>query len=89
MKLLNSKNFKLHNKTFDWTSNFVVSREQDSKEHVGSVCTERETQKPYETDQKMEMTKPDRPKTSFSTLFGPKISIVVTEIDQKPKEIMM
>ena len=37
----------------------------------------------------MEMTEQDRTKTSFLTLSGSKISIVVTVIDQKPKEIMM
>ena len=37
----------------------------------------------YETDEKMEMAKQDTTKTSFLTLSGSKISIVVTEIVPK------
>ena len=43
------------------------------------------TQKPYETDEKMEMAKQDTTKTSFLTLSGSKISIVVTGIVPKPE----
>ena len=50
---------------------------------MGSFGTVRETQKPYETDEKMEMAQPDTAKTSFLTLSGSKISIVVTGIVPK------
>ena len=42
-----------------------------------------ETQKPYETDEKMEMAKQDKTKISFLTLSRSKISIVVTGIVPK------
>ena len=42
-----------------------------------------ETQKAYETEEKMEMAKQDTTKTSFLTLSGSKISIVVTGIELK------
>ena len=48
-----------------------------------SFGTVEETQKPYETNEKMEMPKQDANKTSFLTLSGSKISIVVTGIVPK------
>ena len=42
-----------------------------------------ETQNAYETEEKMEMAKQDTTKTSFLTLSGSKISIVVTGIVPK------
>ena len=42
-----------------------------------------ETQEPYETDEKMKMVRQDTTKTSFLTLSGSKISIVVTGIVTK------
>ena len=48
-----------------------------------SFGTVGETQEPYETDEKMEMAKQDTTKTSFLTLSGSKISIVVTGIVPK------
>ena len=50
---------------------------------MGSFGTIGETQKPYKTDEKMEMAKQDLSKTSFLTLAGSKISIVVTGIVPK------
>ena len=50
---------------------------------MGSFDTEGETQKPYETDEKMEMANQDTTKTSFLTLSNSKISIVVTDIVPK------
>ena len=50
---------------------------------MGSFGTVGETQKPYETGEKMEMAKQDTTKTSFLTLSGSKISIVVTGIVPK------
>ena len=50
---------------------------------MGSFDIEEETQKPYETDEKMEMAKKDTTKTSFLTLSNSKISIVVTDIVPK------
>ena len=50
---------------------------------MGSFGTVEETQKPYETDEKMEMAKPDSSKTSFLTLSASNISIVVTDIAPK------
>ena len=47
---------------------------------MGSFGTVGETQKPYETDEKMEMAKQDTTKTYVWTLSGSKISIVVTGI---------
>ena len=52
---------------------------------MGSFGTVRETQEPYETDEKMEMAKQDTTKTSFLTLSGSKISIMVTSIVPKPE----
>ena len=49
---------------------------------MGSFGTVGETQKPYKTDEKMEMAKQDSSKTSL-TLAGSKISIVVTGIVPK------
>ena len=50
---------------------------------MGSFGAVGETQKPYKTDEKMEMAKQDKTKTSFLTLSGSKISIVVTGIVPK------
>ena len=50
---------------------------------MGSLGTLGETQKPYETDEKMEMAKQDTTKTSFLALSGSKISIVATRIVPK------
>ena len=50
---------------------------------MGSFGTVGETQKPYKTDEKMEMAKQDSSKTSSLTLSGSKISIVVTGIVPK------
>ena len=50
---------------------------------MGSFGTVGETQKPYETDENMKMAKQDTTKTSFLTLSGSKISIVVTGIVPK------
>ena len=50
---------------------------------MGSFGTPEETQEPYETDEKMKMAKQDTTKTSFLTLSGSKISIVVTGIVTK------
>ena len=52
---------------------------------MGSFGTVRETQEPYETDEKMEMAKQDTTKTSFLTLSGSMISIMVTSIVPKPE----
>ena len=62
---------------------FVVSRKLQPKKYVRSFGTVGETQEPYETDEKMEMAKQDTTKTSFLTLSGSKISIVVTGIVSK------
>ena len=51
---------------------------------MGSFGIVGETQKPYESDEKMEMAKQDTTKTSFLTLSSSKISIVVKGI--KPKK---
>ena len=64
---------------------FVVSRELRPKKYVRSFGTVGETQEPYETDEKMEMAKQDTTKTSFLTLSGSKISIMVTSIVPKPE----
>ena len=50
---------------------------------MGSFGIVEDTQKPYGTDEKMEMAKQDATKTSFLTLSGSKISIVVTGIVPK------
>ena len=50
---------------------------------MGSFGTVEETQKPYETDDKMKMAKQDTTKTSFLTLSASNISIVVTDIAPK------
>ena len=62
---------------------FVVSRELRLKKYVASFGTVGETQKPYETDEKMKMARQDTTKTSFLKLSGSKISIVVTGIVPK------
>ena len=82
MKLLISKKFKLRNKTFLWIGR-VKKTQKDSKKYVGSLGTVGETQKPYETDEKIEMAKQDTTKTSFLALSGSKISILVTGIVPK------
>ena len=50
---------------------------------MGSFGTVGDTQKPYETDEKMDMAGQDATKTPFFTLSGSKISIVVTGIVPK------
>ena len=50
---------------------------------MGSFGTVGETQKPYKTDEKIEMATQDSSKTSSLTLSGSKISIVVTGIVPK------
>ena len=50
---------------------------------MGSFGTVGETQKPYETNEKMEMAKQHTSKTPFLTLSGLKISILVTGIVPK------
>ena len=50
---------------------------------MGSFGTVGEVQKPYETDEKMEIAKQDTTETSFLTLCGSKISIIVTGIVPK------
>ena len=82
MKLLISKKFKLRNKTFLWIGR-VKKTQKDSKKYVESFGTVGETQKPYETDEKIEMAKQDTTKTSFLALSGSKISILVTGIVPK------
>ena len=82
MKLLISKKFKLRNKTFLWIGR-VKKTQKDSKKYVGSFGTVGETQKPYETDEKIEMGKQDTTKTSFLALSVSKISILVTGIVPK------
>ena len=52
---------------------------------MGSVGTLRKSRIPYETTEKMKMTKQATTKTSFLTLSGSKISIVVTAILPKNK----
>ena len=52
---------------------------------MGSFGTVGETQKTYETDEKMEMARPDTSKTSFLMLSGSKMSIAVTVIVPKPE----
>ena len=87
MKLIHSKNLKLRNKTFDWTSKvrnlllkakFVVSRELRLKKNTWGVLVQQEKLKTHETDEKTEMAKRDTTKTYFFTPSGSKISIVVT-----------
>ena len=53
---------------------------QDLKKNEGSIGTLGKSHKPYETTEKMKMAKQATTKTSFLTLSGSKISIVVTAI---------
>ena len=53
---------------------------QDLKHNEGSIGTLGKSHKPYETTEKMKMAKQGTTKTSFLTLSGLKISIVVTAI---------
>ena len=53
---------------------------QDLRNNEGSIGTLGKSQKPYETTEKMKMAKQAPTKTSFLTLSGWKISIVVTAI---------
>ena len=53
---------------------------QDLKNNQGSIGTLGKSHKPYETTEKMKMAKQATTKTSFLTLSGSKISIVVTAI---------
>ena len=98
MKLLNSKKLKLRNKVFVWTGkvrnvvelNVLSVGCQDLKNNGGSIGTVGKCQKPFETDEKMKEATQDTTKTSFLTLSGSKISIVVTAItNQNTKKIMM
>ena len=50
------------------------------KNNEGCIGTLGKSQKPYETTEKMKMAKQAPTKTSFLTLSGSKISIVVTAI---------
>ena len=58
---------------------------QDLKNYAGSIGTLGKSHKPYETIEKMKMAKQATTKTSFLTLSGSKISIVVTAILLKNK----
>ena len=82
MKLPISKKFKLRYKTFLYIGR-VKKTQKDSKKYVGSFGTVGETQKPYKTDEEIEMAKQDTTTTSFLTLSGSKISIVLTGIVPK------
>ena len=53
---------------------------QNLKNNKGSIGTLGESHKPYETTEKIKMAKQATTKTSFLTLSGSKISIVVTAI---------
>ena len=53
---------------------------QDLKHNEGSIGTLGKSHKPYETTEKMKMAKQATTKTSFLTLSGSKISILVTAI---------
>ena len=56
---------------------------QDLRNNEGSIGTLGKSQKPYETTEKMKMAKQAPTKTSFLTLSGSKISILVTAILRK------
>ena len=58
---------------------------QDFKNNEGSIGTLGKSHKPNETTEKMKMAKQATTKTSFLTLSGSKISIVVTAILPKHK----
>ena len=51
---------------------------QDLQNNFGSISTLGKSHKPFETDKKMKKVKQATTKTSFLTLSGSKISIVVT-----------
>ena len=51
---------------------------QDLQDNFGSIGTQGKSHKPFETDKKMKKVKQATTKTSFLTLSGSKISIVVT-----------
>ena len=53
---------------------------QDLINNEGSIVTVGKSHKAYETTEKMKMAKQATTKTSFLTLYGSKISIVVTVI---------
>ena len=53
---------------------------QDLKNNEGAIGTLAKSHKAYETTEKMKMAKQATTKTSFLTLYGSKISIVVTAI---------
>ena len=53
---------------------------QDLKNNEWSIGTLGKSHKPYETTEKMKMAKQATTKTSFLTLSGSKISILVTAI---------
>ena len=56
---------------------------QDLENNEGSIGTLGKSHKPYGTTEKMKMAKQGTTKTSFLTISGSKISIVVTAILQK------
>ena len=60
---------------------------EDLKNNEGSIGTLGKSHKPYETTEKIKMAKQATTKTSFLTLSGSKISIVVTAMLPKKKEI--
>ena len=51
---------------------------QDLQNNFGSIGTLGKSHKPFETDKKMKKVKQATTKTSFLTLSGSKISIVMT-----------
>ena len=51
---------------------------QDLQNNFGSIGTLGKSHKPFDTDKKMKKVKQATTKTSFLTLSGSKISIVVT-----------
>ena len=53
---------------------------EDLNNNKGSIGTLAKSHKPYETTEKMEIAKQATTKTSFLTLSGSKISIVLTTI---------
>ena len=53
---------------------------QELKSNEGSIGTLGKSHKPYETTEKMKMAKQATTKTSFLTISGSKISVVVTAI---------
>ena len=78
MKLLNSKNLKLRNKTFDWTSkvrNLLKLRAKTQKNMWGLLVQQQKLKNHIKLTRKLEMPEQDTTKTSLLTLSGSKISI--------------